>query len=46
MTRTEYMVRAALDDLPASVRIEDRLTGIERRLVRVERLALGVDDGT
>jgi uncharacterized protein (DUF1778 family) len=36
MTRTEYMVRAALEDLPATKTVVQRLEALEHRLERLE----------
>jgi hypothetical protein len=39
MTRSEYMIRAALEELPGTPSLDERVTGLEQRLKSLERLA-------
>jgi hypothetical protein len=42
MTRSEYMIRAALEELPGRPSLEDRVTDLEQRLDTLDRaVALG-----
>lgn len=37
MTRTEYMIRAALADPPSTASVDERIDGLESRVDRLER---------
>jgi hypothetical protein len=41
MSRTEYMIRAALDELPGTVTAYDRIDALDDRIARLERLTFG-----
>jgi uncharacterized protein (DUF1778 family) len=38
MSRSEYMIRAALDELPGTVTVHDRIDALDERIARLERL--------
>jgi uncharacterized protein (DUF1778 family) len=40
MTRSEYMIRAALEELPGTISVQDRVAETERRLDELERAAM------
>jgi hypothetical protein len=41
MSRSEYMIRAALDDLPGTASLEAQLAAVVKRVQRLEDLTFG-----